>query len=190
MKTAIIIHGWPDKEEFFDPQTPSPSNNQWLPWLQKQLGMKGWNAQTPEMPDAYEPNYEKWKLVFEQFYVDENTTLIGHSCGGGFLVRWLSESKKKVGKVILVAPWMDPEHEERELVGDFFDFEIDLTLSDRTSEVIVFVSNDDEKTILDTVEALKTIKNIQIKQFSDKGHFTLGDMGTNEFPELLEEIIK
>lgn len=190
MKTAIIIHGWPDKDEFFDPQTPSPSNNQWLPWLQKQLSMKGWNVQTPEMPDAYEPNYEKWKSVFEQFHIDENTTLVGHSCGGGFLVRWLSESKKKVGKVVLVAPWMDPEHEERESVGDFFDFEIDSALSDRASEVIVFVSNDDEQTIIDSVEKLKSIKDIKIREFSDKGHFVVGDMGTNEFPELLEEILE
>lgn len=189
MKTTIIIHGMPSKEDYFNPAGDSQSNCHWLPWLQKQLTNQSILAQTPEMPEPYEPNYEKWKSVFEQFHVDEDTTLVGHSCGGGFLVRWLSESKKKVGKVILVAPWMDPEHEERESVGDFFEFEIDSVLSDRASEVVVFVSNDDEKSILDTVEALKTVKNIQIKQFSDKGHFTLGDMGTREFPELLEEIV-
>lgn len=190
MKTAIIIHGWPDKEEFFDPTTPSPSNNQWLPWLQKELGMKGWSVQTPEMPDAYEPNYEKWKAIFEQYHIDENTTLVGHSCGGGFLVRWLSENNVKVGKVFLVAPWMDPAHEERGHVSDFFDFEIDPRLSDRTDGVTIFVSNDDEESMLKTVELLEsTLKGYFTKRFEDKGHFTIADMGTREFPELLDSII-
>jgi predicted alpha/beta hydrolase family esterase len=190
MKTALIIHGWPSKEEYFDPATPSPSNNQWLPWLQKQLGLKGITAQTPEMPDAYEPNYEKWKATFEQFHVDEETILVGHSCGGGFLVRWLSENKIKVGPVILVAPWMDVEHEERESIGGFFDFEIDPTLSDRTDGVTIFISNDDDKPMLDTVELLEqTLKGYFTKRFEDKGHFCISD-GVAEFPELLEEIVK
>lgn len=190
MKTAIIIHGWPSKEEYFDPRVPSPSNNQWLPWLQKQLGLKGITVQTPEMPDAYEPNYEKWKATFEQFHVDEETTLVGHSCGGGFLVRWLSESNIKVGKVFLIAPWMDVEHEERESIGDFFDFEIDPTLSGRTDGVTIFVSNDDEKPMLDTVGLLEqTLKGYFTRRFEDKGHFCIRD-GVAEFPELLEEIVK
>lgn len=191
MKTAIIIHGWPSREEFFDSSIPSPSNNQWLPWLQKQLGMKGWNVQTPEMPDAYEPSYEKWKSVFEQFHLDENTTLVGHSCGAGFLLRWLSENKIKVGTVFLIAPWIDPAHKEREYIGDFFDFEIDSSLIDRTDGVIIFVSNDDEESVIKTVEIVDgALKNALIKHFANKGHFTLDDMGTNEFPELLEECIR
>jgi len=190
MKTAIIIHGWPSKEEFFDPNTVSPSNNQWLPWLQKQLSLKGITAQTPEMPDPYEPNYEKWKNVFEQFHLDSETILVGHSCGGGFLVRWLSENKVTVGKVFLIAPWMDPDHEDRDSVGDFFDFDIDPALSDRTNGVTIFISEDDEAPMLNTVELLEsTLKNVQVKRFTDKGHFCIGD-GVAEFPELLEEIMK
>jgi len=88
MKTAIIIHGCPTKEEYSDSIRPSPSNCHWFPWLQRQLLLKGVLAQTPEIPDAYEPNYEKWKSMFERFDINEDTLLIGHSCGGGFLVRW------------------------------------------------------------------------------------------------------
>lgn len=190
MKTAIIIHGWPDKEEFFDPLTPSPSNNQWLPWLQKQLGMNGWNAQTPEMPDAYEPNYEKWKSVFEQYRLDENTVLVGHSCGGGFLVRWLSEQGVRVGKVILVAPWIDPTNELGE-GNDFFRFTIDSNLSSKTSNGITMLySTDDDDVIAQSVHTIEsTIQNISVRKFTDKGHFCIGD-GVAEFPELFEEIIK
>jgi hypothetical protein len=33
MKNAIILHGGPDKQEYYDPETPSQSNMHWLPWL-------------------------------------------------------------------------------------------------------------------------------------------------------------
>jgi predicted alpha/beta hydrolase family esterase len=188
MKTAIIIHGWPDKEEFFNPSTPSPSNNQWLPWLQKQLSIKGWSAQTLEMPDAYEPNYEKWKSVFGQFRLDKETVLIGHSCGGGFLVRYLSEHPVQVGNLFLIAPWIDPIG-ELGAGNDFFKFTLDTNLTSKTNGVTMFYSTDDDEVILQSVESLKQIEGIELREFSDKGHFCIGD-GVSEFPELLEEIEK
>ena len=184
MKTAIIVHGWPGKEEFFDPTTSSPSNNQWFPWLQKQLSLKNITAQTPEMTDAWNPEYEKWKGVFEQFHLDEETVLVGHSLGAGFLVRYLSENDVNVGQLILVAPWIDPE---KELSG-FFNFKFDENLSKKTKEgIALFYSTDDDKEILQSVEVLKKIHDIQIREFHDKGHFCISD-GVLEFPELLEEI--
>src|SRR3989344_7820689 len=108
MKTAIIIHGMPDREEYYDVGRPASSNCHWFPWIQKQLLLKDIVAQTPEMPVPYNPEYNAWKKVFEGFYPDEETILIGHSCGAGFIVRYLSENNIKVGKVVLVAPWIDP----------------------------------------------------------------------------------
>ncbi|MFA6446268.1 MAG: alpha/beta hydrolase [Candidatus Paceibacterota bacterium] len=184
MKTAIIVHGWPSKEEYFKTKGPSPSNRHWLPWVQHQLIIKGVLAQTPEMPDAYLPVYEKWKSVFERFDVDEDTILIGHSCGGGFLVRWLSENKVRVGKVVLVAPWLDPV---KELDTGIFDFIIDSDIAGRTAGLTIMYSTDDEKTILETINLLKEkTKGITFKEFNNKGHFCYSDMKTDQFPELME----
>jgi len=191
MEKALIIHGYPDKEEYFDPSKASPSNCHWIPWMQKQLIVNGILAQTPEMPDAWEPRYIKWKEEFEQFTIDKNTILIGHSCGAGFLVRWLSENKTIVGKVFLVAPWIDPSGEKKKDILDFFDFIIDPLLEERTNGITVFISDDDDLPMLNTVKILEdTIKNIKIIKMHNKGHFVFGDMGAVEFPELLEEIIK
>ncbi len=110
MNNAIIIHGTCDEEEYFSDAYPSLSNSHWFPWLQKQLLIKSIFTQTPEMPEAYKPDYEKWKHEFERFSVDKETILIGHSCGGGFLIRWLSENKVEIDKLILVAPWLDPRN--------------------------------------------------------------------------------
>jgi uncharacterized protein len=103
MKTAVIVHGMPSKEEYLGIATLA-SHNHWFPWLQRELILNEIFTQAPEMPHPYQPLYKEWCLIFEQFKVDEDTVLIGHSLGGGFLVRWLSENKVKVGKVVLVAP--------------------------------------------------------------------------------------
>lgn len=188
MKTAILIHGRPDREEFFDLKMPASSNCHWLPWLQKKLLLNGVLAQTPEMPAAFEPDYQKWKWMFEQFEIDEETILVGHSCGGGFLVRWLSENNIKVGKVVLVAPWLDPD---QEMGNNFFDFEIDENLVEKTDKLVVMYSLDDFPDIIESVNILKSkLKNAEFVEFRDKGHFCFDDLETEEFPELLECLIK
>lgn len=187
MKTAIIIHGRPDKEEYYDLNVPTPSNAHWLPWLQKQLSVNDILAQTPEMPEPYAPDYEKWKAVFEQFHVDENTILVGHSRGGSFLLHWLSENKVNVGKVILVAPSMTPN---MAVESGFWDYTIDTTLPERTAGLVLFYSTDDDDGIIESSEkVIGAIPSITVRKFEDKGHFTLGDLGTEEFPELLKEIL-
>ncbi len=188
MKTAIILHGKPSKNGYLNPKRSSQSNSHWLPWIQQQLIVKGILAQTPELPEPYEPIYEKWSSVFEQFKIDGETMLIGHSRGAGFLVRWLSENKIKVGKVALVAPSLNPFKEERKL--EFFNFKIDKSLVKRTKGLTVFFSTDDEEKILETVQLIKSqLKGSKFEKFTNKGHFTFGDMKTEEFPELRDFLL-
>ena len=183
MKTAIILHGKPSKEEYLDPNSPSPSNAHWLAWLQRQLLLYGILAQTPELPEPYEPDYEKWSAVFQQFPIDADTMLVGHSCGAGFLVRWLSEHRIQVGKVALVAPWIDPNHNRARAMFDGLHIDGDLVA--RTLGVELFISSDDSQEVLTTAALLKsTMKGVNLRQFSDRGHFPSGDMKTEEFPEL------
>lgn len=185
MKTAIIIHGMPTKEEYYDVKRPASSNCHWLPWIQKQLLLKDVVAQALEMPVPYNPEYQAWKKMFERFPIDEETILIGHSCGGGFIVRYLSENDVKVGKVVLVAPWIDPD---RSLDTGMFDFTIDENLVKKTAGVTVFSSTNDMQEVQESVERIKEkVKGVKIVEFKDAGHFCLSDMGTDAFPELLKE---
>ena len=187
MKTAVIIHGYNDKSQYSDTSRPAASNDHWLPWIQRQLLLKGILAQTPEMPGFYEPNYEAWKEMLERFDLNEETMLVGHSCGGGFLVRWLSESNTKVGKVVLVAPWLDPKHVIDE---NFFKFQIDENLESKTGGAVVMYSTDDKPEILQSIEVLKAkLKGAQFQEFANKGHFVLGSMKTEAFPELLANLV-
>ena len=188
MRNAIIVHGKPGKEEYYDPQFPSASNYHWIPWLQKQLLIHEIAAATPEIPHAFEPHYEIWKKEFERFEITPNTILVGHSCGGGFLVRWLSEHTDiTVDKVVVVAPWIDPG---REATTDFFEFEIDSNLVKRTKGFTIFNSDNDEESVQKTVEILKSkIVGYTLKEFHNYGHFTHNDMKISDFPELLKVLL-
>jgi uncharacterized protein len=192
MKTAILVPGRPDKEEYYDPKYPSNSNNHWFPWLTKQLMMNDIHTVAIEPPKPWQPRYDVWKREFERFDIDSDTILVGHSCGGGFLVRYLSEHKDlKVGKVVLVAPWINPDNYEVSDTADFFDFQIDPDFPTRTEGITVFISSDDEPSVVETVGILKEkVKNIELKEYKDKGHFTSETLGTEEFPELLAVILR
>jgi hypothetical protein len=188
---AILVPGRPDKDEHYDPKRPSNSEDHWFSWLKRQLILKDILAVSIEPPFPFRPRYDEWKKEFERFEILSNTILVGHSCGGGFLIRYLSEHKDvKVGKVVLVAPWINPDNYEVSDTADFFEFEIDPDFPSRTKGVTMFISSDDEPSVVKTVEILKSkVIGLDVRQYKDKGHFTLNTLGTHEFPELLEELL-
>lgn len=191
MKNAILVPGRPDKEEHYDPKLPSNSEDHWFSWLKRQLILKDIHAVSIEPPFPFRPRYEEWKKEFERFDITPETILVGHSCGGGFLVRYLSEHKDlKVGKVVLVAPWINPDNYDVSDTADFFDFDIDPDFPLRTAGVTVFISSDDDPSVVKTVDTLKEkVKGLKLKEYTDKGHFTYEHIHTREFPELLEVIL-
>ena len=194
MKNVILVHGKPGKDEYYDSKFPSASNSHWFPWLQKQLLIYGIQTQTPEMLNAWQPDYRIWSNELGNYDVTAETTLVGHSCGGGFIVQWLSEHKDiKVDKVVLVAPWLGPignDETDDELIGGFFQFEIDPELAERVSSITIFNSDDDAESIHDAVRRIrKFIPSVKYREFHAYGHFCAEDTNTSEFPELLEEIL-
>lgn len=188
MKNAIILHGTCSRKEYYSDEFPSLSNSHWLPWLQKQLLMRDIAAATPEVPNAFKPDYEVWGREAERFDIGPETVLVGHSTGGGFWVRWLSEHPDiRVGKVVLVAPWLDPNNIKK---STFFDFEIDPNLVKRTAGLTIFASDNDHLGIRWSVETLRQkLKGHKYREFHNYGHFCYEDMHTDKFPELLDELL-
>ncbi|ARP98524.1 alpha/beta hydrolase [Pseudorhodoplanes sinuspersici] len=179
---AIIVHGTCDRTEYFSPDHPALSNSHWLPWIQKQLLIKGIATQTPEMPKAYDPVYTVWKRELERFDTDATTLLIGYSCGAGFLLRWLSENAIRAARLILVAPWLDPDKTH---TRGFFDFEIDPRLDARVNDIQLLVSNDDHPSILKSVgQVVDALPHIGVHRFDRLGHFTSKDLDSTAFPQL------
>lgn len=191
MKKAIILHGICDEQEYHDESEPSPSNNNWIAWLQKQLMIQGFDCQTPEVPYSYKGIYEDWKHIFERMEVDEQTILIGHSAGCGFFLKWLSANDVSVDKIYMVAPWLDPFNEYAET--GFLSCELNGNLIDRVNKIEIIYSEDDpvegvKKTVDIIGEKYPSITNIS--KLNGLGHFSSKARGTEVFPEILDVIIK
>ena len=96
------------------------SNAHWIPWLQGQLLKNDIIAATPEVPLAFAPDWELWLKEVERFEIMPETLLVGHSRGGDFWLRWLTEHPElKVGKVVLVAPSLGYLTEDDNHFGHF-----------------------------------------------------------------------
>lgn len=188
-KNCIIIHGCPaDKEKAMNPKTRTYDKH-WIPWTKKELESKGIKTETPLMPLPWNPVYENFKKEFEKYNVNENTVLVGTSCGCTFLVRWLGETQRKISRLILVAPWKIEEGAS-EFKRAFYEFPIDLSIRDRVKEIIMFTSNNEAE---DGRKGLKMFHDAiggKIINLPNYGHYLLRDMGTEEFPELINEIVK
>jgi predicted alpha/beta hydrolase family esterase len=196
MTNAILVHGFCDKAKYYDPDHPSMSNNQWFPWLTQQLMVRDIFTVAPELPEPWQPNYEKWRRELERFDINEQTILVGHSFGGGFLVRYLSENNIKVGKVILVAPYMGLGHgedlEQKSSESVFFDFNIDQNLARKTAGLTIFKSTNDAIGVDNSIDILmeKWGDSVKLITLPKRGHFMATIKWTKfEFTELLEEII-
>jgi predicted alpha/beta hydrolase family esterase len=188
MKNAIILHGLTPENEYYDEALPSSSNCHWLPWLQKQLLMKGIKADTPEVQNVYEMRLEDYVKEVERFDINPETILIGHSMGGGFWIRYLSEHPElDVSKIILVAPWLNVNHEEDTAI---FDFEMNPEVIAQAQQFTIFASDNDKSDVQNSVNFLRNeLPHAKYKEFHNYGHFCYKDMHTDAFPELLEEIV-
>ena len=188
-KRVFLIHGCPSNDEKgMNPETRTYDKH-WIPWIKKELTERGIEVITPLMPNPWEPDYEKFKKEFEKHEVNDDTTLVGHSCGCAFLVRWLGETKQKISRLILVAPWKIPDKDD-EFRKAFYNYKVDETIKSRTGRIIMFTSDNEEEDGKESLNIFHRALGGEIIELRGRGHYTMGDMETIEFPELLEVILR
>ena len=188
MKNCIIIHGCPSNvEKAMNPETRTYDKH-WMPWISRELEARGIRVDRPLMPNPWAPDYEVYKAELEKYSLLEETVLIGHSCGSAFLVRWLGESKRKIAKLILVAPWKIPD-EGDENKKAFYTYDIDEGIASRVGEIVMFTADNEEEDGKKSLQIFHDALGGKIIDLPGRGHYTHDDMGTEEFPELLQEIV-
>lgn len=187
-KRVIIVHGW----------GKSP-NSDWFPWLKVELEKKGFEVLVPLMPDPDYPKIEQWVNILNEVIkeADENTILVGHSIGCQTILRFLQslEEGKKVGKVILVAPWMilTPEttelEEDAEIADPWINTPIDFeqVKTKAGSFIAIFSDNDPFVPLGENKELIQEKLGAQVIVKHKQGHFD-DESGIKQFPELLKYI--
>jgi predicted alpha/beta hydrolase family esterase len=184
---VIIVHGCPSNIERAQEEKTRTYDKHWIPWLKQSLSEKNIQALVPLMPKPWYPNYKSWKKEFDKLDIDKEDVLIGHSCGCAFLVRWLGETKNSVKKLILVAPWKIPEYDREK---EFYNYEINPDIQKYFDKSITFTANDEYPDGKKSVRIFNEVLNGEIIELKYHGHYTLGDMHTEEFPELLEKVLE
>src|SRR5690606_19589856 len=131
MKQVVFIHGGSDfrsYEEFISYIKNEPvkisdcqTKKRWKQTLDQDLGEE-YQVFTPEMPNKQNAHYEEWKIWFERLipFLQNDVILVGHSLGGIFLAKYLSENTFPVAikaTILISAPYDDTNLEPP--LGDF-----------------------------------------------------------------------
>ena len=131
MKQIVFIHGGSDfrsYEEFISYIKNEPVKissfqikKRWKQTLDQDLG-EDYQVFTPEMPNKQNAHYEEWKIWFERLipFLQNDVILVGHSLGGIFLAKYLSENTFPVAikaTILISAPYDDTNLEPP--LGDF-----------------------------------------------------------------------
>jgi len=177
MKKALILHAWYSKP-----------NDNWYPWLKKQLEGKGYEVYIPDLPTMGTnlPDLKKQlDFVEKNFKIDNDTIIFGHSLGTLLTMR-LAE-KYMFRKMFLVAGW------------DFNDLTSEHRLFWKTQmnhqkikahvkEIYVFSSDNDP--YITAIQAEDMSKRLAGKFILIKGacHFSEKLGGVKTFNQLLKYI--
>lgn len=195
MKKQLVIIGggnyYMPREEYLESLKTKEADISWfladLDWkdtLYKVLGPE-YQVFFPTMPNAKCARYEEWEVWFERMipYLQDGVICIGHSLGGIFLAKYLSEHILPVAvrAVILVAaPFHGPESAE-----PYGGFALGAHLSkimQQSKEVHLFHSEDDSTVPCKDVYAYaRVLPEAKLHVLDGRGHFT----GEN-FPELID----
>lgn len=194
MKTQVFtIHGgevWNSYEEYLEWLTNTPvsledfSRTNWKKSLSEKLG-EDFAVYALRMPNGSDAKHIEWKIWFEKFipYFTDGVVFIGHSLGGMFLAKYLSENRipVKIGATFLMAAsYTLPDNPTSD-----FNFPGPLTLFGEQSKIFLYQSKDDTLVPFSDFEKYQTeLPNAEARIFTDKEHFVF----VEELPELVEDI--
>jgi predicted alpha/beta hydrolase family esterase len=200
MKNIIIFHG-----------TGGFPDENWFPWLKKELESENCNVKVPKFPNSKKllatacikvvvpqfpapetPILDSWLNKLEEYkeLINKDTILIGHSLGGLFLVRVLEKLNKPVKAAIFVSASIGVKP-ILFYKGDYdfsggFDFDWDK-IKNNAKHFEVFHSDTDPMVSLKNGEELAKHLGVKLNVIPNAGHLN-AKAGYTEFPQLLEKL--
>lgn len=199
MKQQILFvhggHASSTPEEYLDNLRTSPLKDifsdfpkRWHQDLRNALG-DAYEVCTPQMPNKYNADYEEWKIWFERHLelFQDDVILIGHSLGGIFIAKYLTEnvSPVRIKALFFVAAVIS--YKDRRMSGSSsFSFDLSRlpTVTNKVSEIHIYHSTDDAVVPFEhALQYHEALEGSRLHSFKDKGHFL-----QEEFPELVLDI--
>jgi len=194
-KQVLIIHGGDTYESYDDYLNLLKTipvdmgflkkGDGWKKNLQDDLG-NDFEIFNPLMPSAWNMKYIEWKIWIERFFpfFKDGIVLMGHSLGGVFLAKYLSENDfpVRISQLHLSASPFDDESEE--YLGELkLDDRISI-IENKVNKIFIYHSKDDQVVSFGELEKYsKALPKAEKVIFEDRGHFK-----QEHFPEIVEKI--
>lgn len=180
MKNIFIIHGLGGH----------PQEN-WFPWLKRELEGEGNHVVVPRFPHPFEPQLSEWLEHFKQYreQVSEKTILIGHSLGVTFILRFLERTDIHVDSCFLVAGAIEPMGNDFDpFVANFFEGGYQWeTIRGRSCSFAVFHADNDPYIPLSQAQKITRELHADFHLIPGGSHLNEG-AGYFEFSFLLQEV--
>lgn len=195
MRQVVIIHGGDTFDTYdeylkflrgFEVSLEDATRKGWKRTLGERLG-DGYQAIPLKMPNEFNAKYLEWKIWFDKHvpFFEDAAVLVGHSLGGLFIAKYLSESEfpKRIAGVFLVAPPFDADDSEYSLAD--FGLPDDISgLSRQAGALFIYHSKDDPVVpFADMAKYSARLPRAILRAFGDRGHFN-----QEEFPEIVADI--
>ena len=182
MKNALILHGTDMRK------AGNQNQSNWFPWLKKELEKRGYKVFLPELPQAWQPNIQRyWNFLQDKASFNTETVLIGHSSGATAILGILEKLPQgiKIKAAILVAGFIkDRSWNCQGLFPHLFDWK---RISNAAKEIFVIHSNNDPYVPLTDAQEIATNLHTKVILKPNQGHFNLSASPKfKKFPFLLE----
>ena len=182
MANVFIIHG----------AYGSPDEN-WIPWLKKELDKPGCEVYAPKFPTPENHNLDSWSKVFSGYEkYTENSIFVGHSMGAAFIRRLLEKTDEKIKAAFLISGFAGFLGDEKfdGLNKTFLEKPFDWKkIRQNCKSFYVFHSDNDPYIPLSKAEELAKSLNAELIIVKNAGHFNKAS-GYIKFELLLEKINK
>ncbi|KKP59699.1 MAG: hypothetical protein UR54_C0025G0006 [Candidatus Roizmanbacteria bacterium GW2011_GWA2_34_18] len=186
MRNVFIIHG----------SNGSPQEN-WFPWLKKELEKLGHQVFVPQFPIPKVPTPGGHKLFewtktsdgYKQ-YINGDTIFVAHSRGCIFTYHYLAKNKSSILATFLIAPWINyiwyPNYKK---IDSFHEVPFNWEKTRQGSRYFeVYQSTNDETPVSEGKEIAKNL-NAKLIVVKNAGHFNVAsDKKFVKFPLLLKNI--
>jgi len=163
-------------------------NRDWKDALAGKLG-KNFDVLLPKMPNKTNAQYGEWKIWFERIIplLNKEIVLIGHSLGGTFLVKYLSENiipKTIIATVLVAAPFDDEG--KGESLASFALPSLFVKFTKQCQRIYLIQSKDDPVVPFEHIKKYRrALPNAETMIFENRGHFN-----QETFPEIIGLIRK
>lgn len=183
MSNIFIFHG-----------TEGYPEENWFPWMKKELEEKGHKVIVPQFPSppVVPAKITEWFEVLKNYdeYINKDTILIGHSLGGLFALRVLEKLHHPikaaffVGTPIGVLPILNYDRD-----SNFCGFDFDWSkIKNKASDFVVYQSDTDPYVSKGNGEELARQLEVELDFVPNAGHFNK-KAGYLKFEKLRDRVV-